>query len=188
MKSIYIILTKSESLPSKLITFFTHDKYTHASIAFDRDLRVMYSFARKYTHLPLPAGLVEERVDSGFWKNQQNIPCAVLKIDADDKTFFRLKYKIRKMLDRKDDFKYSLIGLIMCGMNIETDIPNNFFCSQFVAHVLAQSGAAEFDKPESLIHPSDFYSMDKFICIYEGKLHALKTKQRDLNTSAVGSV
>ncbi len=180
MKSIYIVLTKSESLPSRLINFFTRDKYTHASISFDEDFRVMYSFARKYPHTPLPAGLVEERVDSGFWKHQQNIPCAVMKIDVSDRTYFRVKYTVSEMLDRRDEFKYSLIGLLMCGMNIEADIPNNYFCSQFVAHVLAKSGAIKFDKPETLIHPADFYTMDKFSRVYEGKLFGISAKKRDL--------
>lgn len=170
MKNVFIILTKSESVPSRLIGFFTHDKFTHSSIAFEDDLRVMYSFARKYSYLPLPAGLVEEQTDRGFYKKQKDIPCAVLKLKVPDKVYYRMKYKVREMMNRRDDYKYSVLGLLMCGMNIAVDIPDHYFCSQFVAYVLSESGAMEFDKPASLIHPSDFYRMKQFSRIYEGKL------------------
>lgn len=173
MKNVYIILTKSESVPSRLIGLFTHEKFTHSSIAFEDDLSVMYSFARKYSRLPLPAGLVEEKTDCGFYKNQQDIPCAVLKLKVSDKIYFRMKYKVREMMNRRDDYKYSILGLLMCGMNIAADIPDSYFCSQFVAFVLSESGAVEFDKPASLMHPTDFYRMKEFSRIYEGKLFGI---------------
>ena len=42
MKSIYIMLTRSETVLSKLVHFVTKDTYTHASISFDHDLVTFY--------------------------------------------------------------------------------------------------------------------------------------------------
>ena len=47
MKTIYILLTKSETILSKIVHFVTADAYTHASIAFDENLQTLYSSSRK---------------------------------------------------------------------------------------------------------------------------------------------
>ena len=53
MKSIYILLTKSDTVVSKAIHLVTADQYTHVSISFDKTLQPLYSFSRKYIYLPL---------------------------------------------------------------------------------------------------------------------------------------
>ena len=60
-RTIYILLTRSGTWFSRLIHFATQDRYTHASIGLDGPDGPFYSFARKYRHLALPAGLVEEQ-------------------------------------------------------------------------------------------------------------------------------
>ena len=59
-RTVYILLTRSGTWFSRLIHLATQDSYTHASIGLDGPGGPFYSFARKYRHLALPAGLVEE--------------------------------------------------------------------------------------------------------------------------------
>ena len=47
MKTIYILLTRSGTLLSKLVYAATGSSYTHASMAFDADLSCLYSSTRK---------------------------------------------------------------------------------------------------------------------------------------------
>ena len=79
-RSIYILLTKSDTCISKIINLTTADRYTHASISFEENLQPMYSFARKYVHFPLPAGLRHEPLDEGFFKRYSYIPCALYEL------------------------------------------------------------------------------------------------------------
>lgn len=72
-KNIYIILTRSDTFISRLIGFLTKEPFTHASIAFDDSLDRMYSFARLNPKMPLPAGLKEENIHRGFYKNKGHI-------------------------------------------------------------------------------------------------------------------
>ena len=139
MKSIYLILTRSTSAVSRLIGHFTDEPYTHVSIALEPKSRIMYSFARKYARLPLPAGLVEEHMDGGFYRDQGNIPCAVLRMDVDDRVYYRAKDRICDMLVRREEFRYSVLGLLACKMGIPAEIPGYYFCSQFVAEILADT-------------------------------------------------
>ena len=49
MKSIYILLTRSTTILSRLVYLITRDKYTHVSISFEKDLQPLYSSGRKNT-------------------------------------------------------------------------------------------------------------------------------------------
>lgn len=56
MKTIYILLTRSGTLLSKLVYRLTGARYTHASLAFDEDLSCLYSSTRKNGYTMFPAG------------------------------------------------------------------------------------------------------------------------------------
>lgn len=45
-KKIYIILTYSGTILSRLIKVYTREKYCHVSVALDENLNEMYSFGR----------------------------------------------------------------------------------------------------------------------------------------------
>ena len=77
MKSIYLLLTRSDTYVSKTIGLATSDKYTHISISFEETLEPLYSFARKYKRTPLPAGIRHEALYSGFYEKCNHIPCAL---------------------------------------------------------------------------------------------------------------
>lgn len=182
MKNIYIILTQTSSLPSRMIRFFTGDTYTHASIAFDDNIRSMYSFARRHAAFPLPAGLVEEHIDRGFYRSQGNIPCAVLSLSVSDRKYFMLRTKIYNMFCRADEYRYSIIGLLMCKFRIPLEIPGYFFCSQFVAKLLAECDIVSLPKAPALMHPSDFLEISSMRCLFEGGLHELNELRNSLPT------
>ena len=59
-RTVYILLTRSGTCFSRLIHLATGDGYTHASIGLEGPDGPFYSFARKYRHFALPAGLMEE--------------------------------------------------------------------------------------------------------------------------------
>ena len=46
MKKIYIVLTYTGTILSRIIKVFTKKEYSHVSIALDQDLKYMYSFGR----------------------------------------------------------------------------------------------------------------------------------------------
>ena len=177
MKSIYLILTRSTSAASRLIGHFTDEPFTHVSIAFETGRLVMYSFARKYARLPLPAGLVEERMDCGFYRDQGNIPCAVLRLDVYEKTWYRAKDKVCGMLIRRQDYRYSVLGLLACKMGIPVQIPGYYFCSQFVAEILADTCRVKLPCPPSLMHPADYLEMECFRCEFCGGFQEFLARQ-----------
>lgn len=68
MKKIYIVLTYTGTILSKLVKMYTKKEYSHVSIALDEDLKEMYSFGRTYAYCPFIAGFVHEEIDKGTFK------------------------------------------------------------------------------------------------------------------------
>ena len=91
MKSIYILLTRSETYVSKLIHLTTSDPFTHVSISFDRSLQPLYGFARKTPRRALPAGLRTEPLNEGYYRQHRDIPCAVYEFQVSDDVYWRAK-------------------------------------------------------------------------------------------------
>ena len=179
MKTIYIILTRSRSMISRAIALCTGDRYTHASLSFDGSLASLYSFARKHAALPLPAGLVVEHLDRGFYRTQDGIPCAVLRAKVPDRVYADARRRVDQMLRRRRDYRYSVLGLFLCRHGIPAEMRDRFFCSQFVAKVLSDAGALRLPKPASLMRPADF--ADPAFCgangletVFRGRLDSLR--------------
>ena len=75
MKTIYILLTRSGTLLSKLVYSVTGANYTHASLAFDEDLSCLYSSTRKNGYTMFPAGPSREYLDRGVFRLRPEAPC-----------------------------------------------------------------------------------------------------------------
>lgn len=173
MKKIYILLTKSDTWVSRLIKLATNDTYTHASISFAADLQPMYSFSRKFVHLPLPAGLRVEPLDTGFYKKYNYIPCALYELDVADSVYDAARAEVERMMQDTAHCPFNLIGLLLCRLQIPFHRENQYFCSEFVSEVLARSHALAMPKAPSLMRPNDYAHLRPLVCRFEGRLNEL---------------
>jgi len=175
MKTIYILLTKTGTWISRMIGAVTEDDFTHVSIAFDKRLMPLYSFSRKYVHLPLPAGPRREWLHEGIMEKFEDRPCALYKIDVSDEVYERAINEVKKMFQSKEKYKYSVLGLIMCGFDIPVHRSYRRFCSQFVAEVLTKSKAMSLQKDTALVHPDDYANFRELTCVFKGSIGELNS-------------
>ncbi len=182
MKSIYILLTRSSTIISRVINLTTADRYTHASISFDESLEPMYSFSRKYVHIPLPAGLRVEPLHKGFFKKYNSIPCALYELRVTDEIYENAKREVEIMMAERKKYYFNIIGLILCRLNIPLRRRYHCFCSEFVSEILSRSNALMLPKAPSCMRPNDYTNIPDLSCKYEGRLNKLilKRKQRRL--------
>lgn len=170
MRTIYLLLTNSNAIASRLIRAATGDAYTHVSISLEPQLRSLYSFARLYTHFPLPGGFVRESLSGGYFGNHGGMPCAVYAMEISEEAYTYITERISGMCRQSRRYRYSLLGVMLCRLGLARDREYKFFCSQFVATMLEDSGAAKLPKPASLMHPSDFEGLREARLIYRGEL------------------
>ena len=68
MKKVYVVLSHTGTILSKIIRMRTGAEYTHASIALDINLKKMYSFGRLNPYFAFLGGFVREGKNFGTFK------------------------------------------------------------------------------------------------------------------------
>lgn len=164
--TIHILLTRSGTCFSRLIHLITRDSYTHASIGLDGPDGPFYSFGRKYRHLALPAGLVEERIAP----HRQTVPCCLYELTVDEETYLCLRRQLQTMYAQRQTYHYSLLGALACWLDLPLQRSCHYFCSQFVAELLENCGAVALPKPPALLRSADFCGVEGLRPIHQGPL------------------
>lgn len=174
MKSIYILLTKSTTIGSKMVHMATKSEYTHAAISLDTNFDKLYTFSRRYKRLLLPAGFVVESAYEGVMGDSDNMDCAVYELKVTNHAYKKLVRMLRHMDYHKEKYRYSIIGLPMCYFNKQFERKGYYFCSQFVHHALTESGAIEKNTPSSLVKPMDFRELPETREVFKGNIAQLR--------------
>lgn len=177
MRSIYILLTKTNTMLSRAIHAAAGKSYTHSALSLDDSFTELYSFGRKYKYSYLPAGFVRESVNSGLLGDSNDIECAVYELKISNRKYKKLKHILEEMEEEVEVYQYNILGLILCFFGVANQRKHHFFCSQFVSYVLMKSGAVEFGKAPSLIKPIDFQSLPEAEQVFQGKVGQLRGLQ-----------
>jgi len=178
-KKIYIILSNTGTLFSKAIGMYTKKELNHASIAFDEELNEMYSFGRKSSHNPFNGGFIKENPAEGLF---QRATCAIYECEVTKSEYIRMKSKISQMEQRKQFYKYNLIGLVFVAINIEKERENAFFCSQFVATIMKECPSSRFLIAPPLAQPHHFEQLSALKLKFKGNLQTYVSSKRKVET------
>jgi len=173
MKSVYLLLTRSGTVLSRLIRMFTGDEFTHVAITADETLRELYSFSRKYSRLPLPAGFTCESVYGGYISRHPFMKCALYELTVSEETYSRICGRITVMNRAPGAYRYSLLGVLFCAFGREYTRRRYYFCSQFVGELLNRSGALCLPKAAGLMHPDDYRTIPELTRLYGGDILGL---------------
>lgn len=177
-RTIYIVLSQTNTYPARAIHFYTKEPYAHASISFDDDLEEMYSFARKGIYNPFNAGFIREDIDSGVFGRFSSTVCCVYELQINNKQYYDLRKEINIFIRNKDNYSYNYLGLLGAAFNIPIKPKQKYFCSQFVAYMLEQSGINIFDKDYRVIKPKDIRVSPYLNPIYQGRLSEYRFYKR----------
>ena len=169
-KNIYILLSRTGTVPSKVIRFLKPMPYAHASIAFDENLTEMYSFARKTVHYPFYCGLIDEDIDKGVFGRKKTTKCLVLRLPVTEEEYGKVHQTVERFKADRGKYGYNYLGVFAARVHIAIERKYNYFCTQFVDKVLQMSGINLFDKKSGLVTPEDYRTSDKLEHIYEGLL------------------
>ena len=167
-KKIYILLTDTGTILTRLIKSYTKKPYNHASIAFDAELIEVYSFGRKTAKNPFIGGFVREDLHSVLFKQAD---CAIYSLTITNDEFQKMYRYIQEIASKKENYRYNFIGLFGVLFKKPIKRKNAFFCSQFVASVLKESKIIDFEEKDlSLVKPSDLTYSANFQLVFEGRL------------------
>lgn len=169
MRDIYIVLTHTGTILSRLIKIYTKDEFSHISLALDEDLDAMYSFGRKTPYNPLNAGFVCEHINKGIFKRFNNTTAKVFSLQVTEEQYEKVQEIIYKMKDIGDEYKFNMIGLVAVGLHIKIKRKKAFYCAEFIKYIIENSKIA--GNLPVLIKPEDFKQLCGLNEIYHGRLN-----------------
>ena len=169
MKDIYIVISYTGTSISRAIKFCTKNKYTHVSIALDRELDELYSFGRIFRYTIAPAGFVHEGIDTGTFKRFKNTDAIIFSKVVTDTQYSQIKYVIDQMEKDKNKYKFNFIGMIAARLGKKIERANYFYCSEFVKYILNEAKVDISNLPD-VAAPEDFMKLDGLKLVYEGLL------------------
>lgn len=128
MKTISILFTEYTDFASRIVHFWSGGGYTHVSIALDEENEYFYSFNTK--------GFRKEYPKKHKNRTKKNV-CYLLEVT--EECFLKLKEMIKAFEEKKEKHKYNWIGMILLFLNISYKDKYNYYCTQFVTHLLKEA-------------------------------------------------
>lgn len=169
-KKIYLAITQTGTILSRIVKFVTRDKYNHVSIATTENLDDLYSFGRKNPYNIFLAGFVKETPTTGTFARFKKTDSVVLEIPVSDGAFEAISTELSYMYEHKKDYHYNYIGLFAAYFGKRRIKKNTYYCSEFVQYILSKHGLGLKKSASELVCPNDFINVPNGHIIYTGKL------------------
>ena len=171
-KKVYIILTYTGTILSRIIRLFTGAKYAHASISLDKNLNRMYSFGRINPYIAFWGGFVHENINWGTFKRFKNTKAIIYSIDVTQEQYNKIEESIEYFIKNKKQFHFNVLGTFLSGFKIKYKKKNKFYCSEFVKYILDEAKVET--NLNDIVKPIDFLNIKQKEIIYEGLLRNYK--------------
>lgn len=179
MKKVYVIMSHTGTILSRLIKMNTGAEYTHVSISLDENLRRMYSFGRIYPNIAFIGGFVRESKNFGTFKRFKNTEVSILELEVTEKQYDEITENIFDIRKNKKKYRFNILGLIIAGLNKKRIKENYFYCAEFVKYILNKANVDLSNLPE-VIKPEDFKNLKNANLIYKGYLRDYEVEKIDL--------
>ena len=166
-KKIYIVLSQTGTLLSRVLKIVTHSPYNHSSIALQEDLQTMYSFGRLRPYNPFWGGFVCESPTRGTFKRFKNTRIRVLEIHVS--AYDMVCEIIRQMMAEQERYRYNYWGLILAAIRVPVKRQYRYYCSEFVKYLALRMALPEADHLPAIVKPMHLLSIPHTI-VYEGIL------------------
>lgn len=170
MKNIYLVISQTGSILSRIIKRVTGDKYSHASIALQEDLSCMYSFGRIFKNFPIIGGFVKESPYYGAMQKFSDADIAVVELTVPDDKYQEINDYILNMYAHRKKYHYNFLGVLFAKRGVHLKRKNYFYCSEFIRHLLEQFGIVKNDDFTNIVRPAEFLNVRGGKIIYTGKL------------------
>lgn len=172
-KSVYILLTRTDTIMSRIIAAVTGKPYTHASLGLDFALTRLYSFGRLYAYFPFIGCFKREETTSGVYARFRRSPCALFELKVTEYSYDAICTRVFELERHASKYKYNFIGLFANYFGFPIRRDRHYFCSEFVADTLVRGDALRISRDPSLVRPSDFLEMVELRTLFIGTIETL---------------
>jgi len=167
--SIYVVLSRSSTVLSRTIRLATRDEYTHAALALDADLELMFSFGRRRASNPFVGCFKRERLDDDLYRGMDRLPGVVIEVAVTPEQRDAVAESVAQFLLDGHLYAYNAPGLVTGLLGRGSEDSRRFFCSEFVYHVLRDAGVCDLGVPRWKVRPQTLLDVPGTV-VYRGDL------------------
>lgn len=168
--SVYVVLSRSTTVPSRLIRMVTRDEFTHAALALDPALDLMFSFGRRGVLNPFAGCFKRERFDDALYRGMDELPGLVLEVPVTPAQQDAVRARVAEILLDGHTYRYNFPGVLARGrMGREDD--RRYFCSEFVYDVLRGAGVCDLGMSRARVRPQTLLDLPGRV-VFQGNLKA----------------
>jgi hypothetical protein len=168
---IYLVLSETPTKFGSVIRRFAKITYNHASVAFEKDLRHLYSFGRRQHKNPLDAGLIREYPDRFTLKRHSRINVRIYRIPVTKAQYALGKSRILEINHDPEGYLYNLFSVLTYPVLKGFHTYKAYSCAEFVAHMLHYMGILrDTEKQCSEYTPEELGAAFKDRLFFEGNL------------------
>ncbi len=135
MNYLYVVFISTNTIMGKGIRLLTRNKYSHVTIAFERDLRAMYSFARYHINSPIYGGFVVER-PGRYLHGEKDVLVKICKIPIEPEEYERVCQEIEYFQQNREVMIYNTINALLSLLGKRLDVKDMYTCLEFATHLL----------------------------------------------------
>lgn len=168
-KQLYIVLSQTGTMLSRILKLVTGAKYNHASVSLSSDLTQMYSFGRRHPYNPFWGGFVNESPYTGTFKRFRNTKAVVLAVEISDERYAEIRRTLHRMYLQKENYHYNYLGLFLATVDIQRKRKDCYYCSEFVKAILQRGKINGANQLETIAKPIHFMMLPHTV-IYCGRL------------------
>ncbi len=168
-EKIYIVLSQTGTILSRVLKILTRAPYNHSSIALDEDLQTMYSFGRAHPYNPFVGAFVKESPASGTFKRFKNTRVMVLEFEVSSEKREELGHILGEMLRERARYHYNYLGLFLAAIRVHRKKQNCYYCSEFVKAMAEKLGLDGVENIPPIVKPIHFLNLSHKT-VYIGKL------------------
>ncbi len=173
---IYIVMTQTGTVLSRLLKVITRADYNHVSVSVDPSLDVLYSFGRKNAYNPFWGGFVKESPRFGTFKRFSETEAVVVALPVTKEIKEKMETRLGEMYQNRTRYRYDTLGLFLAWGKILYVRKDTYYCSAFVRDFLKEFDLADDSVFSKFPKPIEFLRLQGGEVIYQGKLRLYENK------------
>lgn len=166
-KSIYILISQTQTRFAKCIRKIGRQQYNHAAISLDSEFREVYAFARPRHKAVLLGRLVRESLERYTLGSDSSVPVVVFRIAVSEGEYEWTVTAIHRILN-DPEYMYNLFSVLTYPFFGGFETYKAFTCIEFVAYILKHMGMT--DKPCCKYKPDELLTQLQSKIIFKGDI------------------
>lgn len=136
---IYVVFFSTPNKVGKLIRNVTGETFNHISISLDKDMKQMYSFARRHYRLPLYGGFVKES-RSRYHINGKAADICICAVPVTQRQHLTLTSLLKEMHRNNRFYIYNHLSALGAVIHMPIRARDAYTCVEFCIRILRELG------------------------------------------------